>query len=96
MSRTIEEHAARVWMLRTFLETSGEFRTPLEADELLTRYELPFVGLDLPTAALKKIYFENFRRLYGAEPRGVDVGAAAKAAEKQGHTGVAEALKKLG
>lgn len=95
MSKTVEEHTARVWMLRTFLETGEQFHTPPEADELLTRYELPFVGLDLPTAALKRIYSENFRRLYGAEPKSVDVGAAAKAAEKRGYTGVAEALKKL-
>lgn len=48
MSKTVEEHLARIWILRNFLETSKEFYTPDSADELLTRYEEPFIGLDLP------------------------------------------------
>jgi predicted TIM-barrel fold metal-dependent hydrolase len=95
MSKTVTEHAARVWMLRTFLEGGEEFYTPPEADDLLTRYELPFIGLDLPKTALEKIYSGNFRRLYGDTPRGVDLGAAVKTAKKGGHEGVAEALKGL-
>jgi predicted TIM-barrel fold metal-dependent hydrolase len=95
MSKTVTEHAARVWMLRTFLETGEEFYTPPEADELLTRYELPYIGLDLPAAALGKIYTGNFRRLYGETPREVDVDAATRAAERNGQVGVASALRKL-
>ncbi len=95
MSRTVGEHLARVWMLRTFLETGEEFHTPDAADELLTRYELPFEGLDLPRSALEKIYSGNIRRLWGRRPREVNFGAAASAAEGLGYSGVAEALRKM-
>ncbi|MCX6649170.1 MAG: amidohydrolase family protein [Candidatus Bathyarchaeota archaeon] len=95
MSKTVEEHLARVWILRNFLETGDEFYTPASADELLTRYKEPFIGLDLPRVALEKICAGNFRRLWGAKPREVDVKAAASAAEKQGHAGVTEALKRV-
>jgi len=95
MSKTVKEHAARVWMLRMFLEGGEEFYTPPEADDLLTRYELPFIGLDLPKTALEKIYSGNFRRLYGDTPKRVDLSAAVKAAKRGGHEGVAEALKGL-
>jgi hypothetical protein len=95
MSNTVEEHLARVWVLRNFLETGEEFYTPDSADELLTRYEEPFIGLDLPKTTLEKIYAENFYRLWGSKPRGVDVDAAAIACEKQGHVGVAKALRSI-
>jgi predicted TIM-barrel fold metal-dependent hydrolase len=68
MSKTLSEHQARVWMIRRFLETPDEFHTPDEADDLLTRYELPYIGLDLPTASRRKIYGENFRRFWGEKP----------------------------
>jgi predicted TIM-barrel fold metal-dependent hydrolase len=93
MSKTVEEHLARVWILRMFLETGEEFYTPNSADELLTRYKEPFIGLDLPKSTLERICEGNFHRLWGAKPREVDVKAAAVAAEKQGHVGVAKALK---
>lgn len=95
MSKTVEEHLARIWMLRSFLETSEKFYTPNAADELLTRYEEPFIGLDLPTTALEKIYSGNFHRLWGVKPKDVDVGTATSAAKKQGYTGVAKTLKKM-
>lgn len=56
MSKTVEEHLARVWLLRSFLESEGEFRTPDAADELMTRYEEPYMGLHLPKGTLEKIY----------------------------------------
>ena len=82
-------------MLRRFLETGDEFHTPDIADELLTRYNLPFIGLDLPSTALEKIYSGNMRRLWGNKQRDVDFGTAASSAEKAGHVGVAKALRKM-
>ncbi len=93
MSKTVEEHLTRVWILRNFLETGEEFYTPDSADELLTRYEEPFIGLDLQKTTLEKIYSKNFYRLWGLKPRSVDVNAAAVAAKKYGYIGVAKALK---
>jgi predicted TIM-barrel fold metal-dependent hydrolase len=95
MSKTIDEHLARIYMLRRFLETGDEFHTPDIADELLTRYNLPFIGLDLPSTALEKIYSGNMRRLWGNKQRDVDFGTAASSAEKEGHVGVAKALRKM-
>ena len=95
MSRTVEEHLARVWILRMFLETSEEFYTPNSADDLLTRYDKPFMGLDLPKATIEKICAGNFHRIWGNKPREVDVKAAEAVAKKQGHIGVAKALKNL-
>ncbi len=71
MSKTFSEHQARVWMIRRFLETPDEFYTPDEADDLLTRYELPYIGLDLPDSSLWKIYSGNFKRLWGKKPAGL-------------------------
>jgi predicted TIM-barrel fold metal-dependent hydrolase len=68
MSKTLPEHQARVWLIRRFLETPDEFHTPDEADDLLTRYELPYIGLDLPDSSLRKIYSGNFKRLWGEKP----------------------------
>lgn len=95
MSKTVEEHLARIWILRYFLETGEEFHTPDCADELLTRYEEPFIGLDLPKATLEKICSGNFLRLWGAKPIEVDVKATAVAAEKQRHVGVAKSLRSI-
>lgn len=68
MSKSLPEHQARVHMIRRFLETSDEFHTPDEADELLTRYKLHYIGLDLPDSSLRKIYSGNFKRLWGKKP----------------------------
>ncbi|MCW4012634.1 MAG: amidohydrolase family protein [Candidatus Bathyarchaeota archaeon] len=65
MSKTLPEHLARIWLIRNFLETDEEFYTVPEADELLTRYEQPYIGLNLPRSSLEKIYAANFRRLWG-------------------------------
>jgi len=95
MSKTVKEHLARVWMLRAFLEKIEDFYTPDEADELLTRYEEPFNGLDLPRAVLNEIYSGNLCRLWGSKPREVNVVEAASAAEKAGQAGVAKALRSI-
>ncbi|HUS77509.1 MAG TPA: amidohydrolase family protein [Patescibacteria group bacterium] len=95
MSTTLPQHLARITMLRRFLETGDEFHTPDSADDLLTRYELPYVGLDLPRRSLKKIYAGNFRRLWGKEPREVDIEAAISECRSGGNPVVAKALEGL-
>ncbi len=95
MSTTLPQHLARITMLRRFLETGDEFHTPDSADDLLTRYELPYVGLDLPRRSLEKIYAGNFRRLWGEEPRQVNVEATISACRGGGSPFVAEALERL-
>ena len=64
MSKTLNEHLARIWLIRNFLETDEQFHTVPEADELLTRYEQPYNGLNLPDSSLEKIYAANFKRLW--------------------------------
>jgi len=71
MSTTLPQHLARIWLIRNFLESDEEFYTVPEADELLTRYTQPYIGLDLPRGSLEKIYSENFKRLWGKTPRKV-------------------------
>ncbi len=71
MSTTLSQHLARIWLIRNFLETDEEFYTVPEADELLTRYDEPYLGLNLPSSSLEKIYSENFKRLWGKKPRKV-------------------------
>ena len=69
MSTTLQEHLTRIWLIRNFLESSEEFYTVPEADELLTRYKEPYVGLDLSSSCLEKIYSRNFKRLWGNKPQ---------------------------
>ena len=95
MSTALPQHLARIGMIRRFLETGDEFHTPGSADDLLTRYELPYVGLDLPRPSLEKIYAGNFRRLWGDKPREVDVDLAVATCEREGGTVMAEAFKGL-
>ncbi len=95
MSTTLPQHLARITMIRRFLETGDEFHTPESADDLLTRYELPYVGLDLPRPSLERIYAGNFRRLWGDEPRKVDVDLALAICAREGGTVMAEAFKGL-
>jgi len=95
MSTTLPQHLARVTMIRRFLETDHEFHTPETADDLLTRYPEPYIGLDLPRATLKKIYAGNFRTLWGSKPREVDLEAAIFTCEKEGKAVLGKALKRL-
>lgn len=95
MSTTLPQHIARITMIRRFLETGDEFHTPDAADDLLTRYELPYVGLDLPRSSLERIYAGNFRRLWGDEPRKVDADLALATCMREGGTVMAEAFKGL-
>lgn len=95
MSRDLQAHLDRVWLLRMFLETSKEFYTPETADQYLTRYTEPFIGLDLPRSSLDNIYSENFKRFWGADPRPVNLEKAVESSEKLGDKVVAEALRSL-
>ena len=94
MSKTIQEHLTRIWLLRNFLESNEEFFLPLTADSLLTRYKEPFIGLNLPKATLSKIYYKNFQRLWGRRPRKIDIRVAVSRCERKGNAVLAEALKK--
>ncbi|MBS7649686.1 MAG: amidohydrolase family protein [Candidatus Bathyarchaeia archaeon] len=93
--QTIQEAIARVWLIRNFLETNEEFFTPATADDLLTRYREPFLGLRLPDSVLRKIYAENFNRLWGNKPRKINIDFAIKICEQEHWKGVAEALRSL-
>jgi predicted TIM-barrel fold metal-dependent hydrolase len=95
MSTTKPQHLARIWLLRKFLETSEEYYTPDEADDTLTRYEKPFIGLGLPRSSYEKIYSGNFRRLWGKKPQTVNIDAAIVESEKQGESLVADALRSI-
>lgn len=95
MSATSRQHLDRIWLLRNFLESDEEFHTPSTADDLLTRYEEPYMGLKLPRASLEKIYAKNFQRLWGDEPRDANLEAAITVCEKEGNTVTANALRKL-
>ena len=95
MSNTYPQHLARVWLLRKFLESDEEYYTPSEADDALTRYEEPFIGLSLPRASYEKIYTGNFRKLWGEKPRSIKIDAAIAASEELGDHSVAKALRSL-
>jgi predicted TIM-barrel fold metal-dependent hydrolase len=62
---TFDNAISRIWLVRNFLESAEEFYVPTESNNLLTRYKKPFIGLKLPKSVLKKIYNENFQRLWG-------------------------------
>ncbi len=91
--QTIQESIARIWLIRNFLESGEEFFTPPTADKLLTRYKEPYIGLSLPRGVLKKIYAENFQRLWGKEPKKVDLRAAIEMCEKKNGKTIANALR---
>ncbi len=87
--QTLDEALARIWLLRMFLETDEEFRTPDCADDLLTRYDKPFRGLALPPEVLEKVYAANFVRIFGRQARPIDSRLAAELAEKNGYAELA-------
>ena len=95
MSTTIPQHIARITMIRRFLESDDEFHTPDTADDLLTRYELPYVGLDLPKSSLEKIYAGNFRRLWGREPKEANIRLAIATCKEEGNNIIPDILKRL-
>ena len=93
--QTIQEALDRIWLIRNFLESDEEFYTPQTADMLLTRYKEPFIGLKLPEGVLKKIYCENFKRLWGDEPRPLNIDAVMDALQKKEEKAIIDALKSI-
>jgi len=93
--QTVQEALDRIWLIRNFLESDEEFFTPPTADVLLTRYKEPFIGLKLPERALRKIYSENFKRLWGDEPRQVNIEALRDALKREGEKEILAALKSV-
>jgi predicted TIM-barrel fold metal-dependent hydrolase len=93
VSQNLQQHLARIWLIRTFLESDKEFYTPASADDLLSRYEEPFVGLNLPSSVLTKIYSQNFQRLWGRRPKELNINAAISRCEREGNNVVANSLK---
>jgi len=91
--QTVEEATTRVWMIRLFLESDEEFYTPDSADELLTRYKEPFMGLKLPDEALKNIYSENFKRIFGSSPKRLNVEKAENFLSNMGENFALKALR---
>lgn len=95
MSSTVPQHVSRVWMLRNFLETDEQFYTPDAADEYLTRYTEPYIGLQLPKSTLNKIYSENFQRLWGKTPVNVDIAMAISTCETENNMIMKDMLQTL-
>lgn len=93
--QTLDEAVARIWLIRNFLESGEEFFTPSTADILLTRYGEPYIGLRLPRGVLRKIYAENFKRLWGERPKEIDLGKAIQTCQSRDGKVVAEALERL-
>jgi predicted TIM-barrel fold metal-dependent hydrolase len=95
VSKDLQQHLARIWLVRNFLESNDEFYTPTTADSLLSRYAEPFLGLNLPRSVLTKIYSQNFLRLWSSKPKALDINAAISRCEREGNHVVAERLKKF-
>lgn len=91
--QTLQQAIDRIWLIRNFLESDEEFLTPSTADRLLTRYEQPFIGLKLPEAVLRRIYSENFERLWGKRPKEVCLDASIEMLEEKGEEVMAKALR---
>jgi len=64
-----EESALRIHLVRSFLETDGEFTLEVNNGFLFGRFGGTYHGIGLPQDILKKIYFLNFERLVGSQPR---------------------------
>ena len=95
MSTTLQQHKDRIWLIRNFLESDEEFNTPDTADDLITRYEDPYSGLNLPRTSLEKIYHKNFKRLWKQQPSDVNVEKAIATCEMEGNKVMANAFKTL-
>jgi hypothetical protein len=66
-----------------------------EVENILSRYPEPFIGLGLPGTTLEKICSGNFRRLWGAKPRGGGCRGRGVGDREAGTRGVAKALKDI-
>jgi len=95
VSQNLQQHLARIWLIRTFLESDKEFYTPPTADDLLSRYEEPFFGLNLPDSVLIKIYSQNFQRLWSKKPKEININAAISRCKREGNNIIANRLNAL-
>lgn len=93
-AQPLAQAAARAGIVREFLEGDRTFTVPAEADELLEPGgSKPICGLNLPKAALEKIYRGNFEALAGREPKPVNLAAAQE--ECRRNTALAAAISGL-
>jgi hypothetical protein len=76
------ESAVRIKLVRSFLETEGEFRLDSAGGFLFGKFEGAFQGLGLPEEVLRKIYGLNFERLAGSQPKALDPQAIAAECER--------------
>jgi len=67
-----QESAARINVVRGFLERDGPFRVDSGQGFLFGKFAGDFQGIALPAAALQNIYHDNFTRLAGIAPRPLD------------------------
>lgn len=69
-----EESRGRVSVVRSFLESDGEFALPEKNGFLFGSGDTPLHGIGLPKEALAKIYHENFERVVSVKPREINAG----------------------
>jgi len=91
----IRESLDRIWLIRNFLESDEQFYTPLTADRHLTKYKEPFIGLHLPKEALRKIYANNFRRLWGQQPKEIDLDVVIGLCQENDERTIADSLRNM-
>jgi predicted TIM-barrel fold metal-dependent hydrolase len=77
-----EESRARVRLVRSFLESEGEFELESAGGLLLGDPQTRFRGIGLPEGVLRKIYGGNFERIAGSRPRALDPEAIAGECER--------------
>jgi len=70
----LEESLARIDVVRGFLENEGPFNLSHEGF-LFGGQEAVFQGINLPEEVLEKIYFRNFERFAGVQPKPLNPAA---------------------
>lgn len=66
---------SRLWVVRNFLETDESFHVPTDERLFWPDHRTMIRGIKLPDDALRKVYFENFRRIASEAPRRLDPAA---------------------
>lgn len=72
----VESAVARIWFVRNFLETDSVFEMPSESDSLLKGPIAYFTGFGLPNSVLEKLYYGNFVKLVGHNPKKINLNLA--------------------
>jgi hypothetical protein len=65
----------RIGLVRSFLEREGEFKLNENGGFLFGKFDGAFQGIGLPVDALRRVYYQNFERLAGSQPKAVDPDA---------------------